>query len=84
MGIKAVELLLEGQSNRVVVEFDGEITSMDIVFALTTDRMYKGTLKEGDLEKFSAEDIAKMEAICERRRNDIATLHKSLTDIQMS
>ena len=84
MGIKAVELLLEGQSNRVVVEFDGEIMSMDIVFALTTDRMYKGTLKEGDLDRFSADEIEKMKAICERRRNDIATLHKSLTDIQMS
>lgn len=84
MGIKAVELLLKGKSNLVVVEFDGEITSMDIVFALTTDRIYKGTLKKGDLDNFSAADVDKMREICARREKDILTLHKSLTDIQMS
>ena len=84
MGIKAVELLLEGKSNLVVVEFDGEITSMDIVFALTTDRIYKGTLRAGDLDKFTAGEVDKMRDICARREKDIASLHKSLTDIQMS
>ena len=84
MGIKAVELLLKGKSNLVVVEFDGEITSMDIVFALTTDRIYKGTLQHGDLDNFTTADVDKMRDICARREKDILTLHKSLTDIQMS
>ena len=81
MGVKAVELLLEGKSNLVVVEDDGEITSLDIVFALTTDRMYKNKLKEGDLDKFSADEIKAMEAICEKRRVEIATLYKMAHEI---
>lgn len=68
MGVKAVELLLEGKSNLVVIENDGKIESMDILFALTVDRMYKGKLKDGDLDKFSKEDIEAMKAICEKRR----------------
>ena len=81
MGVKAVELLLEGKSNLVVVEDDGVITSLDIVFALTTDRMYKNKLKEGDLDKFSAEEIKAMEAICEKRRKEISTLYKMAHEI---
>ncbi len=81
MGVKAVELLLEGKSNLVVIEDDGEITSMDIVFALTADRMYKNKLKEGDLDKFSAEEIKAMEAICEKRRAEISTLYKMAHEI---
>ena len=74
MGVKAVELLLEGKSNRVVIEEDSKITDMDIVFALTTDRMYKKKLKDGDLDRFSAEEIKQMEAICDKRRAEIAAL----------
>ena len=63
MGVKAVEFLLEGKSNIVVVEENGRYVPMDIVFALTTDRMYKKKLKEGDLDKYSNEEIAAMEEI---------------------
>ena len=81
MGVKAVELILEGKSNLVVIEEDGKYVPMDIVFALTTDRMYKNKLKDGDLEKYSAEEIAQMEAICEKRRAEIAELYKIANDI---
>ncbi len=81
MGIKAVELLLEGKSNRVVVEEDGVLNSMDIVFALITDRMYKKKLKEGDLDNFSAEEIATMEAICAKRKAEIDELYKTAYDV---
>ncbi len=81
MGAHAVELLLEGKSNLVVVEDDGEITSLDILFALTVDRMYKGKLKEGDLDKFSAEEIKEMEAICDKRRKEIASLYEMAYEI---
>ena len=81
MGVKAVELLLDGKSNLVVVEDDGNITSLDIVFALTADRMYKNKLKEGDLEGFSEEELEQMKAICEKRRKEIADLYKMAYDI---
>ena len=82
MGVKAVELLISGESNKVVIEDDGEITSLDIVFALTTDRMYKGKLKDGDLDKFSAEEIAQMEAICEKRLKEIRDIYKIAEEIR--
>ena len=81
MTLKAVELLLEGKSNLVVLEEDGKITSMDIVFAQMIDRMYKKKLKDGDLDKFSAEEIAEMEAVCEKRRIEIAELYEIATAI---
>ena len=81
MCVHAVELLLEGKSNLVVLEEDGKITSMDIVFAQMIDRMYKKKLKDGDLDKFSAEEIAEMEAVCEKRRIEIAELYEIATAI---
>ncbi len=71
MGAAAVDLLLAGESNRVICEIDGQITSVDIAFALITDRMYKNKLKDGDLDAFTPEQIKEMEAICEKRRNDV-------------
>jgi 6-phosphofructokinase 1 len=81
MGVKAVELIEEGKSNLVVIEEDGKYVPMDIVFALTTDRMYKNKLKDGDLDKYSAEEIAEMEAICKKRRDEIEELYKIANDI---
>ena len=80
MGVKAVELLLEGKSNLIMAEVAGEITPIDINFALITDRMYKGKLKDGDLEKFSAEDVEKMKAICDARKQYLAYLESVLYD----
>ena len=45
----------------MVVEQKGEIVSVNIAYSQVLDRLYKGTLKEGMLEKFSAEQIAEME-----------------------
>jgi 6-phosphofructokinase 1 len=81
MGVKAVELLLEGKSNLVVLEDDGNIVSMDIVFALTTDRMYKNKLKDGDLDKYSAEELDAMKAICAKREAEITELYKIANEI---
>ena len=81
MGVRAMELIAEGKSNLVVIENDGKIETLDIVFALTTDRLYKGTLKDGDLDKFSAEEIAAMEAIAEKRREEIKDLYSVANDV---
>ena len=62
MGNFAVDLLLDGKSNLIVIEKAGEIISADIGYTQVLDRMYKGTLKEGMLDKYTAEQIAAMEA----------------------
>jgi 6-phosphofructokinase len=82
MGVRAVELLLEGKSNRVVIEDNGEITDLDIVFALTTDRMYKNKLKDGDLDKFSEAEIEQMRQICKKRTEEIEYLYKTVCEIR--
>jgi 6-phosphofructokinase 1 len=75
MAAYAVDLLIEGKSDCIVAEVDGRITSYDIRFALTTDKMYKNKLAPGQLDAFSPEDIAKMEAICDFRRSEIRRLY---------
>ena len=81
MGVAAVELLLKGESNKVVIEDNGEITSLDILFALTTDRMYKKKLKDGDLDKFSEAEIELMREISAKRKQEIEQLYKMASDI---
>ncbi len=83
MGVKAIDLILEGKSNLVVVEEDGKIGSMDIVFALTVDKMYKGKLKEGDLDQFTPEQIEEMKALCAKRRADIEDMYSIINDIAL-
>lgn len=81
MGVAAVKLLLEGKSNRVVIEEDGNITDLDIVFALTTDRMYKNKLKDGDLDKYNEEELAEMRRICQKRVDEIHETYNIAYDI---
>lgn len=83
MGVKAIDLILEGKSNLVVIENDGKIDSMDIVFALTTDRMYKNKLKDGDLDRYNEEELAAMRAICDKRRTEIEDLYSIVNDIAL-
>ena len=83
MGVRAVELIMEGKSNIVVVEDDGKYVPMDIVFALTTDRMYKNKLREGDLDKYSEDELAVMKAICDKRVAEIKELYDVANAIAM-
>ncbi|MBR7100829.1 MAG: 6-phosphofructokinase [Clostridia bacterium] len=68
MGDKAVDLLLQGQSDVVICSRDNKIISTDIKYALIVDRMYKGKLKDGDLDAFTPEQIEDMKALCEERK----------------
>ncbi|MBR7181189.1 MAG: 6-phosphofructokinase [Clostridia bacterium] len=76
MGVRAVQLLLEGKSNLVICKINGKISELDINYALIADRMYKGKLQEGDLDRFSAEEIAKMQALAEQRRAEIRNAYE--------
>ena len=80
MGVKAVELLVEGKSNLVMCEIDSNIIPMDINFALITDRMYKNRLKDGDLDAFTPEQHGKMRTICYRRTEELKSLYKIAQD----
>jgi hypothetical protein len=81
MGYEAVDQILAGKSDLVMAERHGKIVTVDINYALKVDRMYKNKLKDGDLDKYSAEEIAQMEAICQKRRDEIEELYKIANDI---
>ena len=81
MGVEAVNLLLQGKSNRVMCVLDNKITNEDINYALVLDRMYKGKLKDGDLDRFSADEIASMRARCAYRQAKIEKLYKMAYEI---
>lgn len=81
MGIKAVEQLIAGKSNLVMCQLDGTICPVDISFALITDRMYKNKLKDGDLDKFTPEQLEEMKALCEKRKEEIRNLYQVANDI---
>lgn len=76
LGTAAVEELLNGKSNLVMCEKNGEIVSRDIRYALILDRMYKGKLEKGDLDSFSEEKILQMEREVAEKREKIARLYK--------
>ena len=75
MGAMAIELIMEGKSDLVLCEIDGEIKPVNIRWALVVDRMYKNKLKDGDLDSFTAEEIDAMKALCEKRASDIERLY---------
>ena len=74
-GVIAVEQLLKGKSNLVMCDRDGVIVPCDINYALVLDRMYKNTLKPGDLDAFSAEDKHRMEQDIRRRQERMARMY---------
>jgi len=78
MGEYAVKMLLEGKSNLLVCERESDLVAIDIAFALTVDRMYKGKLDDGELDKFTADQIAEMKAMCERKHKIIESICTSV------
>ena len=78
MGEYAVEQLLAGKSNIVICEKESKLIASDIGFALTMDRMYKGKLKEGELDAYTANEIAEMKAMCERKLGLIKEICQSV------
>ena len=75
MGAIAVEELLKGHSNLVMCEKFGKIVPVDINYALILDRMYKDKLQDGDLDRFSEEDIDNMKADIKNRQASLARLY---------
>ena len=65
-------------SNIVICEKGGDLTYTDIGFALIVDRMYKNTLKDGDLDAFTAEQVEEMKAICAKKKALITSIAASV------
>ncbi|MBQ3040185.1 MAG: ATP-dependent 6-phosphofructokinase [Clostridia bacterium] len=80
-GYKAVELLLNGVSDVVVVSRHDQIVSMEIKFALILDRMYKNKLKDDDLEGFTVEQIKQMKEICKERHDYFVNMYEVVNAI---
>ena len=75
MGVMAVEELLKGKSNLVMCDVSGKVLSRDINYALVLDRMYKNKLKDGDLDRFSEEEITAMREEIKRKQGAMARLY---------
>ena len=75
MGAIAVEELLKGHSNLVMCEKKGKIVPTDINYALILDRMYKGKLKDGDLDRFTEEELENMHADIKEKQAALARLY---------
>ena len=83
MGVEAVNHLLENKSNLVMCVHENRITSCDINYALTLDHMYKNTLEDGELDRFTGFEIAQMKAHCVARHAKVERLYRMAYDICM-
>lgn len=81
MGVKAVELLINGASSMVVVERNGNIQPVEIHFALATQRMYKGTLTDEEKATFTQDQLDEMAYLCQRRHDTMDYLYQVSRDI---
>ena len=77
----AVELLLEGKSDLVICQRRDEIVPIDIRWALIVDRMYKGKLKDGDLDAFTPEQVEEMKALCAERHEYFERIYEVINSI---
>ncbi len=76
MGEAAVDALLDGKSNLVICLQNDKITEMDIGYALSLDRLYKGKVEPGELEaKYTAEQIADMHRFCDNKLAEFRKLY---------
>lgn len=76
MGVAAVEKLLEGKSDIVICKNDGKICDVDIMKALTLDKLYKGKLTNDEIAAIPAEDRVWMDARCETLKNRMAEYYR--------
>ena len=81
LGVAAVERLLAGESNLVLCQQKSEIVTVDIVYSQCLDRYYKGTLKDGMLEKFSDAEKAEMEKAIAEKKEEFRKYYRMINDI---
>ncbi|MBE6551891.1 MAG: ATP-dependent 6-phosphofructokinase [Ruminococcaceae bacterium] len=78
MGMKAVELMLEGKDNVVVVVQNNEIVSIPLDYAIEMDNLTKGKKTEAQLcEEFSPETVEEMKKRIAFRTAELEYLYKT-------
>ena len=75
MGIKAVDLLLEGKSDMIVAEIDGKIEALDINYSQVADRYFKKTLKPGNMESLTPAQQDAVKALADQRYAELCELY---------
>jgi len=83
MGCYAVEELLRGNSNKVICERNGDITSVDISYSYTIDRLYKNKLSEGELDAFTPEEVERMNLELDEKRAELLALYTTENKINI-
>ena len=83
MGEFAVDQLLLDRSDIVICQRGGEIVDTDIHYALVLDKMYKSGLKEGDLDSFTAEQIAQMQRFCAEKKARLESLYRTASRLSV-
>lgn len=81
MGARAVEELLAGNSDIIVVERQGEIKTCGIGWSQVLDRKYKGTLKPGMTDAYTAEQLAEMDAFIAEKKATFAKTYAMLNEL---
>ena len=81
MGVRAVDELLAGNSDLIIVERAGEITTCGIRWSQVLDRMYKGTLKPGMTDAYTAEQLAEMEAFIAAKKAEFKKNYAMLNEL---
>jgi 6-phosphofructokinase 1 len=81
MGAMAIDLIEEGKKNRVIIEKNGALQDMDVNFALATDKIRKNKIKAGDLDRFTAEEVAQMNAYVEAYKKSVSERYEMFNEL---
>lgn len=81
MGVRAVDELLAGNSDIIIVERQGEVTTCGIGWSQVLDRMYKGTLKPGMTDKYSEEELDEMRAFIAEKKEVFKKTYAILNEL---
>lgn len=81
MGNRAVHELLEGKSNLVVCEQNNEIVTLDINFAQTADRIYKGKAAPEEILKYTPAEQEIIKATVAKKQQYFVDMMKLLSEI---
>ncbi len=81
MGVRAVDEILAGNSDLIVVERNGEITTCEIGWSQVLDRMYKGTLKDGMTDAYSSEQLKGMEDFIAAKKETFRKTYAMLNEL---
>ena len=81
MGARAVDELFAGNSDIIIVERQGEVTTCGIGWSQVLDRMYKGMLKPGMTDKYTEEELDKMKQFIAEKKETFKKTYAMLNEL---